>query len=105
MEQVACIMQSLRDSNEKTIADSKIVRIRDYKSRTIKDFSDGSVSQTTLPVSDVLYYELDNGCSVIVRPSGTEPKVKLYVLTTGNNKFECNDRISKYVSCFSDKLK
>ena len=53
----------------------------------------------------MLYYELDNGCSVVVRPSGTEPKVKLYVLTVGDNKFECNDRINKYLEFFSEKLK
>ena len=105
MEQVAQIMKSLRESQDKVIADAQIVCVRDYKFKTVKDFRTGSISQTTLPVSDVLYYELDNGCSVVIRPSGTEPKVKLYVLTTGDNKFECNDRISKYVQFFSDKLK
>ena len=105
MEQVGSIMKSLRDSNDSAVAGTDIICLRDYKLKRIRNFRTGEISQTTLPVSDVLYYELENGCSVVVRPSGTEPKVKLYVLTVGENKFECFDRINKYVEFFSEKLK
>lgn len=105
MEKVSSLMKALRDGNESSVADTQIIRLRDYKLKRIKDFRTGEISQTTLPVSDVLYYELENGCSVVVRPSGTEPKVKLYVLTVGDNKFECSERISKYVDYFSGKLR
>lgn len=105
MEKVNAIMKSLRESGNDTIAGTSVKRIRDYKSCRIRDCSTGKIEKTTLPVSDVLYYELGDGCSVVVRPSGTEPKVKLYVLTIGDNKFECNERINRYVDFFSEKLK
>lgn len=105
MEQVSKIMTALRDEDKSYVADTKVLRFRDYKASTIQNLESGSVEPTNLPVSDVLYYELEDGCSVIVRPSGTEPKVKLYVLTKGDNKYECNERLKKYVSYFSEKIK
>lgn len=105
MEKVNVIMKSLRESGDDTVAGTSINRARDYKSRRIRDYLTGKTEETTLPVSDVLYYELADGCSVVVRPSGTEPKVKLYVLTVGDNKFECHERINRYVDFFSEKLK
>ena len=105
MDQVAAIMKKLRDEPENDVAGAKIVGIRDYKYGIVKDIISGKTAPTGLPQSDVLYYELDNGCSVVIRPSGTEPKVKLYVLTRGDNKFECNDRVEKYVDFFSKHIK
>lgn len=105
MEQVGHIMRSLREEMGSDISGDKIVRIRDYKNRTVRDLVTGQTGKTTLPVSDVLYYELENGCAVVVRPSGTEPKVKLYVLTTGENKYDCGTKIIKYIDFFSEKLK
>ncbi len=104
MEQVAVIMKSLREDGGDNVAGSKISALRDYKSSVIKDLVTGTESKTGLPVSDVLYYELEDGCSVIVRPSGTEPKVKLYVLAVGDSSKDCGDKIDKYVEFFSAKL-
>lgn len=105
MEQVAVIMRKLRESDKNFVAGTPVLKFRDYKSSTVTDLTTGTVTPTNLPVSDVLYYELEDGCSVIVRPSGTEPKVKLYILTAGANKFECSDRVRKYVEYFTDKIK
>ena len=71
------IMTSLRDNPPKEIAGLKVTAVRDYLrgART-----EGGVSAPTgLPASDVLYFELEGGNWVCVRPSGTEPKIKLYV--------------------------
>ncbi len=105
MQKVAIIMNALRDEQGSSVAGTQIKCIRDYKTGLIKNFINGDISKTDLPVSDVLYYELSDGCSVVVRPSGTEPKVKLYVLVKGENKYECNERIKKYISYFSEKIK
>jgi len=105
MDEVACIMKRLRDDMPEKVGNANIVRFRDYKASIIKEVITGNITPTNLPVSDVLYYEFSDGCCVIVRPSGTEPKVKLYVLAVGSNKFECNERIKNYVSYFSEKIK
>ena len=105
MEQVAKLMSELRMEDRSEVAGTKVISFRDYKSSVIENLITGEKTPTGLPQSDVLYYELENGCSVIVRPSGTEPKVKLYVLTSGENKFECNELVKKYVDYFSEKIK
>ena len=104
MEQVSKLMSSLRAEDKSEVAGTRVVSFRDYKSSEILNTKTGEKIPTGLPQSDVLYYELENGCSVVVRPSGTEPKVKLYVLTSGENKFECNTLVKKYVDYFSDKI-
>ena len=101
MEMLAEIMKKLRNNDKSEVAGDKVSSFRDYKSSLVREMSTGKVSSTNLPVSDVLYYELENGCSVVVRPSGTEPKIKLYVLTSSDSKEKCNDLITKYVDYFS----
>ncbi len=105
MQKVAEIMTSLREDNNTSVAGTEVICLRDYKTGVIKELKTGKVYKTDLPVSDVLYYEFDDGCSVVVRPSGTEPKVKLYVLVSGENKYDCNEKIKKYISYFGEKIK
>lgn len=105
MDKVADIMHGLRNGEKTVVADTKVIRFRDYKARTVVEIDTGRTLPLDLPVSDVLYYELEDGCSVVVRPSGTEPKVKLYILAVGGNKYECNDRVRKYTEFFSEKIK
>lgn len=72
------IMAVLRENPPKSIAGSKVTEARDYKNRTIKNIVTGEIVAATLPVSDVLYYVTVDGSWACVRPSGTEPKIKLY---------------------------
>ena len=72
------IMAGLRDNPDKEAGGIKICEWRDYQGGVIKDFNTGQTSKTTLPVSDVIYYVLEDGSWVAIRPSGTEPKIKLY---------------------------
>jgi len=62
----------------------KVTAVRDYKKGTRT--ANGVVEPTGLPTSDVLYFELENGNWVCVRPSGTEPKIKLYINTNAAEK-------------------
>ena len=104
MKKVSEIMTGLRSERADNICGAKVIALRDYKNESITNFESGKVTPTQLPISDVLYYQLSDGCSVIVRPSGTEPKVKLYILTTGESNCECCEKIDSYISYFKNKI-
>ena len=72
------ILETLRNNTPETIGSYKVVSARDYKLDTITDMATGEVKPTGLPASNVLYYDLNDGAWLCVRPSGTEPKVKFY---------------------------
>ena len=74
------IMKNLRADAPKTLAGKKVLAVRDYLAG-IRTDCDGNVAPAGLPKSDVLYFELENDAWVCIRPSGTEPKIKLYVNT------------------------
>ena len=78
MEKMASIMQKLRDEPLTELAGHKVVKITDYK----------KPEETGLPAANVLIYTLDNGATVVVRPSGTEPKIKTYFTTLGKDLAE-----------------
>ena len=78
IEKIGAIMETLRKNPPAAIGGLKVNVVRDYKLDKILDVHTGKVTPTGLPVSNVLYYELDEAAWVCVRPSGTEPKLKLY---------------------------
>lgn len=78
IEKIGAIMEHLRANPPAEIGGKKILAIRDYKTDVIMDLASGKVSSTGLPSSNVLYYDLEDDAWVCVRPSGTEPKIKLY---------------------------
>ena len=73
------ILDTLRNNTPEKFGKYKVLSARDYKKDTIKDMVTGEVKPTGLPSSNVLYYELENNAWCCVRPSGTEPKIKLYM--------------------------
>ena len=79
MKKMAEIMDNLRNNSPTEIAGIKVVRFDDYKASTSKNLETGEVTEITLPKSNVLAFFLEGGSKVIVRPSGTEPKVKAYI--------------------------
>lgn len=93
LEKIQNILETLRKEPPAEIGGYKVQRARDYKAGTIKDLRTGKTSDTGLPASNVLYYELENDAWVCVRPSGTEPKVKFYYGIKGNS-LENADEIS-----------
>ena len=78
MEKMASIMQKLRDNPPAELAGHKVVKVTDYK----------KPEETGLPAANVLIYALENGATVVVRPSGTEPKIKTYFTTLGKDLAE-----------------
>ena len=90
------VMQTLRDNPPKNIGGADVLLVGDYKAGTIVNQKDGSVKSTGQPSSDVLYYTLDNEDKIIVRPSGTEPKIKIYILAHGDDMDTLNAKAEKY---------
>jgi phosphoglucomutase len=88
-------MSSLRDSAPAEIAGYKVVGTSDYKLSVQKDLLTGEESVINLPKSNVLQYNLENEHMVIVRPSGTEPKIKLYLTAVGNDKDDASNIIEQ----------
>ena len=86
MERMNEIMGSLRKESPKTIGGVKVLSVSDYKASTMTDAATGAVTKLTLPQSDVITYDLEDAASVIIRPSGTEPKIKVYYTTKGADK-------------------
>ncbi|MBQ9008200.1 MAG: phospho-sugar mutase [Clostridia bacterium] len=78
------IMKNLRANPPKEVAGVKVLAVRDYLAGTRTDAS-GNVGAVDLPKSDVLYFELEGDAWVCIRPSGTEPKIKLYVNTNAKD--------------------
>ena len=104
LEKMKNLMCSLRENPPKEISGVTVFRIRDYADGSIVVPGLGTVGETPIKGSNVLYFELADGSSFIVRPSGTEPKIKVYILSKGENKVECDDKIGKY-SEFAESLK
>ena len=76
LAKIQSIMETLRNNTPIEVGGYKVVSARDYKLDTIKDMASGEVKPTGLPSSNVLYYDLNDGAWICVRPSGTEPKIK-----------------------------
>lgn len=86
MKQIDGIMEALRNNIPKSIADEKVVRADDYEKSLSFNLENGEKSKIELPISNVLCYILADGSSLIVRPSGTEPKIKIYLSAVGKTE-------------------
>ena len=93
MQEMSAKMAALRASPFKTICGTDVVRIRDYAAGTARDIKTGAVTSTGLPKSDMLFFELSDGSNVIIRPSGTEPKIKIYIQANGADSVEVDQKL------------
>lgn len=83
MEKAAKMMSDLRQEVPTSIGGAKVIAVRDYQSRVEKNYVSGCETEILLPKSNVLEFLLEGQGSVIVRPSGTEPKIKFYYTAVG----------------------
>ncbi|MBQ2823530.1 MAG: phospho-sugar mutase [Oscillospiraceae bacterium] len=88
MQRMQEIMASLRSETPAEIGGLKVTRFDDYLAGTSVETATGAKTMLTLPKSDVLVFTLTDGASVVIRPSGTEPKIKAYYTTTGTTQDE-----------------
>ena len=96
LEKMANLMKALRQNPPAEISGVAVVRRKDYTDGSVVDCATGAVSEMELKGSNVLRYELADGTTILVRPSGTEPKIKVYILTIGKDAVERDANIEKY---------
>ena len=104
LKKMADLMAGLRSKPPVEIAGVAVAQQKDYKDGSVVNVADGARSAMELTGSNVLRYEMADGTSLIVRPSGTEPKVKVYILANGATKAECDAKVAKYAA-WADTLK
>lgn len=95
-EKMAALMKSLRETPPSEIAGAKVATYKDYSDGTARDAASGEVTKIALSGSNVLRFELCDGTHIVVRPSGTEPKIKVYILTKGADAQERDANLAKY---------
>ncbi len=93
MQKMADIMANTRENAPAEIDGKKVVKFADYKLSVEKNLETGEEKVINLPKSNVLQYNLEGEHMVIVRPSGTEPKIKLYLTAVGENKENASEII------------
>ncbi len=104
LARMAELMKSLRSHPPAEIGGYEVLRITDYRQGTVLDTRSGELSKTKLSGSDTIYFELEGNSCFIVRPSGTEPKVKVYIMVEGSDAGECELKLrncEEYVKSLS----
>ncbi len=104
MKHMEEIMTGLRSNHPTAIGGLKVERFEDYKASTSKNIATGEVKELTLPKSNVLAFYLENGCKAIVRPSGTEPKIKTYITAKAASKAEAEVIEQKIYADFTQSM-
>ncbi len=92
LEKIRLIMDTLRNHTPETVGEWKVLSARDYMTGEIRDMETGQVTPAGLPASNVLYYDMNDNAWVCVRPSGTEPKIKLYYGVKGTSLEDADAR-------------
>ena len=103
LEKMKAIMASLRSNPPQAISGTDVVSMRDYLDGSVYVKGLGKVSKTPISGSNVLYFELADSCNIVIRPSGTEPKIKIYLLIRGESVEECTAKTEKYLE-FTEKV-
>ena len=95
---MANLMAKLRQTPPAEIAGTTVLRQKDYQDGTERDTASGAVSPMALVGSNVLAYDLADETTIVVRPSGTEPKIKVYVLAKGKDSTDSQEKVAKYAA-------
>ncbi|MCI8273579.1 MAG: phospho-sugar mutase [Clostridia bacterium] len=99
------MMSSMRTKDIDKIGDYKVLKFKDYDTNIIKDRITGDTTETGLPKSNVLYYELENNSWCCVRPSGTEPKIKLYIGIKGSSMEDADKKLQDLKQAMEDLVR
>ena len=107
LEMIKSISFNLRNNPPEEFFDLSVVTIKDYQTGIVKNTLTNTNEQTGLPSADVLFYELEDGSSVIIRPSGTEPKLKIYIMVQADSQVSAKkkkDELGVYCKALIGKL-
>lgn len=102
--QIAQMMDDLRKNPPKKFGDWDVVEFRDYKTKECTDIKTGAKSDTGLPVSNVLYFDLTDNAWCCARPSGTEPKIKFYMGVKGTGLGDANEKLAKLTDAVMEAI-
>ena len=103
MQKMADIMNSLRENAPESFAGKKVVAIADYKESVVTNVLTGDAKEIVLPKSNVLSYSLEDNSKVIIRPSGTEPKIKIYITAYDDTRANAEAK-SALISADAEKM-
>ena len=104
MQKMSDMMTSLRENPPKTIAGKDVVKTADYKISKVIDIVNNKEDTIDLPKSNVLSYYLSDGSKLIVRPSGTEPKIKAYITAYGTSREDSEKKSKEFADAVSELL-
>jgi len=96
IERMKKLMNDLRETPPTELAGRRVIERRDYLTDTVLDVDTGKITSTGLPSSNVLYYVTDCRDVIVIRPSGTEPKIKIYILAHDKDADTLNEKIEAY---------
>lgn len=96
LEKIKGIMELLRKETPKEINGIKVTALRDYSAGIRHDLTDGAEEKIDLPKSNVLYFELEDKSWFVVRPSGTEPKIKIYLSVVADNTANADNKMKAF---------
>ena len=96
LKDMAKLMKNLREAPPAEISGVKVDMFKDYQDGSVTDNATGEKTTMELSGSNVLRFEMGDGTSVIVRPSGTEPKIKVYILAQGKDAADAQANVAKY---------
>ncbi|MDD6098800.1 MAG: phospho-sugar mutase [Oscillospiraceae bacterium] len=105
MNKMSDIMTELRNNHPTEIGGLKVLKFEDYQTGISRDIAAGTETKLTLPNSNVLAFFLEDGAKAIVRPSGTEPKIKTYFTAKAPTHEECVELEAKLASDFTKVMK
>ncbi len=94
-QEIKEMMTKMRETDIESIGKYKVLVFKDVEKDVVKDMKTGEISKTGLPKSNVLYYELEDNNWCCIRPSGTEPKIKLYMGIKGNTEKEAEEKLAE----------
>ena len=103
LEKMSALMENIRNVPPVEVAGAKVVEISDYKLSYTKN--EQGITPITLPKSNVLGYKLSDGCSFLVRPSGTEPKLKIYMFAKAENQDKSKNRVAELHEALKEIVK
>ena len=105
MADMKALMNTLRQNPAKEIGGGKVLGFGDYLQSVHTDMTTGEKTEIHLPKSDVLMYELEGGCKAVIRPSGTEPKIKIYYFAVQENEALAREKEKELQTAFTKLLR
>ena len=104
-QKIKDMMTNMRNTDIEKIGDYKVLTFKDVDKDIVKNMQTGEVTKTGLPKSNVLYYELENNSWCCVRPSGTEPKIKLYMGVKGSSTDDASKKLEDLKNAMTNIVK